>query len=157
MAALAGAIGAVEIATIAAQPLATGGIGGFNNGGRVSQGQNIATQPNGDNVLATLKKGEVVLNQGQQNRLGGASTFRAAGVPGFQTGGIVSPPMGAPSLAQAGTAEQNSRETLALLAKNLEATNSRIDKIQVVYTTETETAIDNDKQDRKEITQRATL
>jgi hypothetical protein len=36
-----------------------------------------------------VKRGEVILNQGQQAALGGASTFRAIGVPGFADGGLV--------------------------------------------------------------------
>ena len=157
LAALAGAIGAVEIATIAAQPLATGGVVGFKNGGRVSQGQNIATQPNGDNVLATLKRGEVVLNSGQQQRLGGAKTFRAAGVPGFQSGGIVSPPMSAPTLAQAGSQASNQNALILETREMVIELKNAVMRQEVVYTTNTETAIENDKKDRKEITQRATL
>ena len=61
----------------------------FADGGRVPQGQNIPTQSNGDNVLATVKTGEVVLNQRQQQLIGGAPTFRRAGVPGFANGGVV--------------------------------------------------------------------
>lgn len=60
--------------------------------GRITQGSNIRTQPNGDSVLATLKPGEVVLNDQQQSALGGAPTFRAIGVPGFAQGGVVGLP-----------------------------------------------------------------
>ena len=45
---------------------------------------------NGDNLLATVKTGEVILNRDQQARLGGDRTFARIGVPGFATGGIVS-------------------------------------------------------------------
>lgn len=44
---------------------------------------------NGDNILATLKKGEVVLNEKHQEALGGPAVFRAINVPGFATGGLV--------------------------------------------------------------------
>jgi hypothetical protein len=44
---------------------------------------------NGDNLLATVKTGEVILNQRQQNALGGANTFRKIGVPGFANGGMI--------------------------------------------------------------------
>jgi hypothetical protein len=151
------ALGAVQIAGIAAQPLATGGIVGFNNGGKVNQGQNIATQPNGDNVLATLKRGEVVLNKRQQGLLGGSSTFRAAGVPGFQGGGVVSPPIGAPSLAQSVSDNNNVQALIETNSRLIASVNSRIDRISVEYTTETGDAIERDNKDRKEITTRATL
>lgn len=44
---------------------------------------------NGDNRLATVKTGEVILNGMQQQRLGGAKTFRRIGVPGFADGGRI--------------------------------------------------------------------
>lgn len=61
---------------------------GFAQGGKVNGGTRIR-RSNGDNVLATLKIGEVVLNQRQQMALGGDSTFAALGVPGFASGGLV--------------------------------------------------------------------
>lgn len=156
-AAITGALGAVQIATIAAQPLATGGIVGFNNGGRVNQPQNISTQPNGDNVLATLKRGEVVLNQRQQTALGGSKTFRSIGVPGFQSGGIVSPPIGAPTLAESVRDENSVQALIASNSKLIQSVNARIDRLEVVYTTNTGDAIQRDETDRKEINTRATL
>src|SRR3546814_11089278 len=60
----------------------------FASGGKVRGGIPIR-RSNGDNVLATLKTGEVVLNEKQQSMLGGDATFKAIGVPGFATGGIV--------------------------------------------------------------------
>lgn len=56
--------------------------------GRITTRPNIATQPNGDNVFATVKTGEVILNEDQQKRLGGARTFASIGVPGFAAGGF---------------------------------------------------------------------
>ncbi len=44
---------------------------------------------NGDNRLATVKVGEVILNERHQRALGGAKTFRNIGVPGFADGGLV--------------------------------------------------------------------
>lgn len=55
----------------------------FAKGGRVEDKPNIPVQPNGDNVLATLTPGEVVLNKQQQEQLGGDATFARIGVPGF--------------------------------------------------------------------------
>lgn len=60
---------------------------GFATGGIIKGGTPIS-RSNGDNVLITAKKGEVILNQPQQNRLG-ASALAAAGVPGFAGGGLV--------------------------------------------------------------------
>lgn len=59
----------------------------FAEGGLVKGGLPIR-RSNGDNVLATLKRGEVVLNDRQQMALGGSSMFRAIGVPGFASGGV---------------------------------------------------------------------
>jgi hypothetical protein len=75
-----GIAAAAQIATIAAQPLAEGGV---VTGQRVNQKQNIPTRSNGDNVLAYVKRGEVVLNQRQQSLLGGSNTFRRIGIKGF--------------------------------------------------------------------------
>src|SRR5690625_1272104 len=60
----------------------------FATGGKVVGGVPI-NRSNGDNILATLKLGEVVLNKNQQRMLGGDATFRAIGVPGFASGGLV--------------------------------------------------------------------
>lgn len=59
----------------------------YATGGKVKGGIRIR-RSNGDNILATLKTGEVVLNSRQQQALGGESTFRRIGVPGFASGGI---------------------------------------------------------------------
>ena len=60
--------------------------------GRVTQQPNIPTTPRGDNVLATIRNGEAVLNQ-QQIRLGelayGKKFLANIGVPGFATGGLI--------------------------------------------------------------------
>lgn len=78
---LAGVLGAVQTAAIAAAPA-------FAKGGLVGAG-NIPAQPNGDNVLATVKTGEVVLTKQQQIAVGGPTVFARAGVPGFASGGLV--------------------------------------------------------------------
>lgn len=91
-AALAGFLGATQIALIASQPTPA-----FADGGKVLSGKKIGysdgrriTRSNGDNLLATVKAGEVILNERQQRALGGASTFARIGVPGFASGGITS-------------------------------------------------------------------
>jgi hypothetical protein len=68
-------------------------IAGFASGGltgtRIGPGMGIpVSRSNGDDMLATVKTGEVILNQSHQARLGGASTFARIGVPGFATGGV---------------------------------------------------------------------
>ena len=80
----------LQIAAIDAQKYAKGGL--VISGERVpASAKNIQTRANGDNVLATVKTGEVVLNQHQQAMLGGAATFRRIGVPGFASGGQIGP------------------------------------------------------------------
>ena len=79
----------------------TPSVKGYATGGLVKDGLPI-NRSNGDNVLATLRTGEVVLNERQQMALGGDAIFRAIGVPGFANGGVVGVP--ASSLA---TIQQN--------------------------------------------------
>jgi hypothetical protein len=86
----------------------------------------MPTRSNGDNVLATVKRGEVVLNQRQQSALGGARVFRSIGVPGFADGGAI----GAPNIA-ATVAGGNER-----VIELIEATNRRIDRIKVIVSSE---------------------
>ena len=97
MAAIATGVGAVVSGIAnAKQVLASAGeLQGFATGGVVKSGIPIK-RSNGDNVLATLKTGEVVLNKSQQSALGGAGTFRSIGVPGFATGGTLTPPLTTP-------------------------------------------------------------
>lgn len=119
-----GVLSAIQTATIIAQPLAQGGV---VTGERVNQKQNIPTRSNGDNVLAYVKRGEVVLNQRQQAMLGGSPTFRKIGIKGFAEGGIV-PPISAPmSISQASSDVNN---ILAMLDSKTDAINSRIDRLQ---------------------------
>lgn len=82
---------AAQIAVITSQKFAGGGRVQSLRDGRISTNQNIPTQSNGDNVLATVKTGEVILNKRQQRLLGGDNTFRSIGVPGFAGGGKVLP------------------------------------------------------------------
>ncbi len=126
-----------QIAVIASQKFAEGGLVGANapanvGNGRISTGSNIARQSNGDNILATVKQGEVILNEQQQRLLGGYKTFASIGVPGFANGGITGPPISAPIVANNVT-DVNTRfnqfidASLAMTA----ATNRRIDRISV--------------------------
>ncbi len=91
LAAAAAALGAIQLGVIAATNFAGGGLVQpvELESGKIVNTPNIPTMSNGDNVLSTVKVGEVVLNQQQQQKLGGASTFAAIGVPGFARGGRV--------------------------------------------------------------------
>lgn len=79
-----------NIKDINAQQFAGGGrVRKFSDGGGVITGPaNIQPMANGDNVLATVRTGEVILNARQQRALGGPSTFARIGVPGFANGGF---------------------------------------------------------------------
>lgn len=83
------AIGGAKVAAIQGQQYAEGGL--VTPNGRINTTGNIPAQPNGDNVLATIKTGEVVLNEEQQQKAGGAAFFRSIGVPGFASGGVIKP------------------------------------------------------------------
>jgi hypothetical protein len=119
-----GIAAAAQIATIAAQPLAEGGV---VTGQRVNQKQNIPTRSNGDNVLAYVKRGEVVLNQRQQSLLGGSPTFRRIGIKGFADGGIV-PPISAPLSAISN--DNGLSNFLQVIEAKTDAINNRIDRLQ---------------------------
>jgi hypothetical protein len=119
-----GIAAAAQIATIAAQPLAEGGV---VTGQRVNQKQNIPTRSNGDNVLAYVKRGEVVLNQRQQSLLGGSPTFRRIGIKGFADGGIV-PPISAPLSAI--SSDNGLSSFLQVIEAKTDAINNRIDRLQ---------------------------
>lgn len=86
------ALGAAAAALAVVQGLANVrkivSVKGYAGGGLVNSGFEIS-RSNGDNRLVTVKDGEVILNENQQALLGGSSTFKAIGVPGFATGGVV--------------------------------------------------------------------
>lgn len=83
----------LSIAQIVAQSIAGFAQGGYISGERVrpSHGKPIR-RSNGDNRLVTVKTGEVVMNEEQQEELrrrAGSSIFRELGIPGFATGGTI--------------------------------------------------------------------
>ena len=125
-----GIAAAAQIATIAAQPRAEGGV---VTGQRVNQKQNIPTRSNGDNVLAYVKRGEVVLNQRQQSLLGGSPTFRKLGIKGFAEGGMV-PPINPP--IQGLGLQNNMNEFLQVMEAKTDAINNRIDRLQAYVVSE---------------------
>jgi len=119
--ALALATGALEAAVIQSQPTPA-----FAEGGKALSGKKISSgdgksirRSNGDNLLATVKTGEVILNERQQRMLGGSNTFKKIGVPGFASGGVIDGGMLANSLS-GNIDEQISAQNQALIvAQNL--------------------------------------
>ena len=152
----AGIIGAAQTALIAAQPLAKGGVVGklsgevvqFANGGRVTSSGNIKPLSNGDNVLATLKTGEVVLNQAQQRRIG-YSTLKAARIPNFAMGGVVGAPSGFLQDSLNKVSEEQNR--FKVMQDLVLETQGRIDRLQVIYTASTDDDVEKGRNERKEI------
>lgn len=158
---IAGVLGALQTAVIAAQPLAKGGVVGkgdeivqFANGGRVTSKGNIKPLSNGDNVLATLKTGEIVLNESQQRRIG-YSTLKKAQIPNFANGGLV----GAPStlITNANNSIANEQMRVNLMDEMISATNNRIDRLTVVYTATTDFEVEKGRNDKKTIKANSTF
>ena len=86
------ALTAVQVPQFAEGGLVEGFANGGLSGTRISAGMGMPIRrKNGDNMLATIKTGEVILNQRQQSALGGSNTFKRIGVPGFANGGMVTP------------------------------------------------------------------
>jgi hypothetical protein len=158
---IAGIFGAAQTAVIAAQPLAKGGVVGkgdeivqFASGGRVTSKGNIKPLSNGDNVLATLKTGEIVLNESQQRRIGYAS-LKKAQIPNFANGGLV----GAPStlITNANNSIANEQMRVNLMDEMISATNNRIDRLSVVYTATTDFEVEKGRNDKKTIKANSTF
>jgi hypothetical protein len=57
--------------------------------GVINNGANVVPLSGGDNTLAYVRQGEVILNQQQQALAGGSRFFKSLGVPGFNAGGVV--------------------------------------------------------------------
>lgn len=155
--------GIAQTAIIAAQPAAKGGVMGTGEvqpvegiTGVVRVRQNIPTQRNGDDVLATLKRGEVVLNRRQQKLLGGAPTFRAIRVPGFAEGGAAGAVISPPDVSGISNAERvKMLEILSAQAQEgIEATNRRIDRMRTYVVSED---IQNDLVEGENLKATATL
>jgi len=158
---LAGITGGAQTAVIAAQPLAKGGVVGkgddivqFANGGRVTSRGNIKPLSNGDNVLATLKTGEIVLNESQQRRIG-YSTLKKAQIPNFANGGLVGSPTSLISNANNTIASEQMR--VNLMDEMVKATNQRIDRLTVVYTATTDYEVEKGRNDKKTIKANSTF
>lgn len=86
---IAGLLGAAQIAVIESQPTPAFADSGLTGKKITSSDGKPIFRSNGDNLLATVKTGEVILNKRHQAMLGGDSTFAAIGVPGFASSGLV--------------------------------------------------------------------
>ena len=158
---IAGIAGAAQTAVIAAQPLAKGGVVGkgddivqFANGGKVTSRGNIKPLSNGDNVLATLKTGEIVLNESQQRRIG-YNTLKKAQIPNFATGGFVGSPTSLITSSNNSLASEQMR--VNLMDEMINATNNRIDRLTVVYTATTDYEVEKGRNDKKTIKANSTF
>lgn len=80
-----------KIASTKTPKFADGGeIPTLQSGSVIDNGANLSVPlSNGDNTLAYVKQGEVILNKEQQRKAGGAMFFRSLGVKGFAGGGVV--------------------------------------------------------------------
>jgi hypothetical protein len=88
---LASGLQAVRQITSTKTPkLADGGIIPTLESGLINNGSNIVPLSNGDDTLAYVGQGEVILNKEQQARAGGSMFFKSLGVKGFAGGGMVS-------------------------------------------------------------------
>lgn len=88
---LASGLGAVKKITSTKVPsYADGGQVQSLSSGVIDNGANLAVPlSNGDDTLAYVKQGEVILNAEQQRRAGGVNFFKSIGVPSFAGGGFV--------------------------------------------------------------------
>ncbi len=158
---------ALQIAAIAAQPLAEGGLVGIpdagGRGGRVGaniRGRSVPSLSNGDDQVVTLRTGEAVLTREQQVKIGGAAALASAGVPSFVSGGkigSVSSSLIAPNITSGSLstgAEQRNESFLALISQQQRTLQQTIDKIndqEVIYSNNTEIDRQKAAQDKREI------
>ena len=116
------------------------GITGFAKGGlsgtRIEGHHGIPIQrSNGDNLLATIKTGEVILNERQQAMLGGDRIFRKMGVPGFASGGANFSVNQAAQRSESVSNQRNllldaaSRMTVKVTVEDINAGLDRVDNI----------------------------
>jgi hypothetical protein len=68
---------------------AEGGLIPTLQSGVINNGGNVIPLSNGDDTLAYVGQGELILNKQQQQAAGGSMFFKSLGVPGFNGGGIV--------------------------------------------------------------------
>lgn len=119
---------AKSIATIKSQQFADGGLIKSLGNGKIKAKPNTKPTAKGDNVLAYVKAGEVILNERQQELAGGPEFFRSLGVPGFAGGGKVP----APNITGYGSSRYNQTITIS---------DEQINKIADVIASRTSDAV----------------
>lgn len=78
-----------KIASTKVPSRASGGAIPTLRSGVINNGANLAVPlSNGDDTLAYVKQGEMILNEEQQRRAGGSMFFRSIGVPSYAAGGM---------------------------------------------------------------------
>lgn len=91
LAAATAIIGAAQIATISKQEFAGGGVAKKLGTGIIREKPNAPRTAQGDDILAYVKAGEMVLNEAQQRKvrgIAGHDVFHRAGVPMYAGGGV---------------------------------------------------------------------
>lgn len=153
-AAITGALGAVQIATIAAQPLAKGGYTGSGAG---------SPDKTGFKPAGIVHEGEWVAPKWMVQSSNFApiiESLEASRTRGFAGGGFTSAPL-VPSVSSSVTSVPQMfskfEGLIGALDKKTDAINSRIDRQEVVFTPNTQKAIDQDEKDRKNIKVLSTL
>lgn len=125
-------------------------VSGFAEGGLILPEHGIPiTRDNGDNRLATVKTGEVIMNEQQQQGLkavAGADIFKRLRIPGFAPGGMV-----------LGDGGFTTRATVSKANQNVELRNALRDALQSlppIYTDITEVTRAQDNYRKAELTAR---
>ena len=125
-------------------------VSGFAEGGLILPEHGLPiTRDNGDNRLATVKTGEVIMNEQQQQGLkavAGADIFKRLRIPGFATGGMV-----------LGDGGFTTRATVSKANQNVELRNALRDALQSlppIYTDITEVTRAQDNYRKAELTAR---
>lgn len=149
-AAITGALGAVQIATIAAQPLARGGYTGSGAGkpdktgykpaGIVHEGEWVAPK-----WMVQSKSFSPVIKSLENSRV------RRLAIGGFASGGLTSSPQRLQSAISTENADLSA--VINSLDAKTDAINSRIDRIEIVHTNRTQESIDKDKKEVQTIRQ----
>lgn len=131
---------AIQLASVKAQQFNRGGkVLPQLAAGKINAAPNVPTMPGGDNILAYVKAGEVILNKRQQAMLGGDETFRRMQVPGFYAlggkvpGDYLQPPVNPQSFLKGSGFNSGAdlQEIGRMIASSNEAINKRIDRITV--------------------------
>lgn len=120
-----GIISAIKsVGSVSAPSFADGGQIPTLRSGMINNGSNLSTPlSNGDDTLAYVRQGEVILNAEQQARAGGSAFFSRIGVPNFADGGMVG--MSDVSTSTVATGSNNAQEFATIVA-------AEINKVKVV-------------------------